>query len=406
MKDDSYLLNKKRTIIILQWLIASVTSYLMLFSKVEISHDPWAFTLVGTFFAGTLALYCLPEDAFYHRFFDPTLLLCNTLLILAAIYLNRDASWDLFLFYFLIIFLAGVGETMVKIMVGWAIISLAYWWLLAQQGKEASQILSDLFTRVPFLFGISVLYGYLLENIKREKRRAETAEQREHLKMDLVSALAHDIKNPLGIIMGYTDTMMDQLAGRSDAKQSLETLGRIQDNAQRIVKLVTGFLDASKTEAGKMDLARGPVQLNRLIREVGQQQIGDLRKKSLTLTTELDDELPQIMGDEAQLERVLWNLIGNAVKFTPVGGEITITSGVQDGDVCVSVKDTGIGIPQDELPHLFSEFRRLRGASRVEGTGLGLFIVKTIVEAHKGTVQAVSMDGQGSTFTVRFPISP
>lgn len=404
MKDDSSLLNKKLTIIILQWLIASVTSYFTLFSKVELSRDPWASALVVTFLIGTLALYCLPEDAFYHRFFDATLLLCDTLLISAAIYLNRDASWDLFLFYFLIIFLAAIGETMLKIMLGWAVISLAYWGLLIQQGKEASQILSDLFTRVPFLFGVSVLYGYLSESIKREKKRAETAEQRERLKMDLVSALAHDIKNPLGIIMGYTDTMMDQCAGRSEAKHSLETLGRIQDNAQRIVKLVTDFLDASKTEAGKMDLAQRPVQLNRLLREVGQQQIGDLRKKNLTLTVELDDELPQIMGDEAQLERVLWNLFGNAVKFTPMGGKITITSGVHDGDVCVSVKDTGIGIPQDELPLLFSEFRRLKGASKVEGTGLGLFIVKTIVEANKGTVQAESVDGQGSTFTVRFPI--
>ena len=398
------LLDKKKAICILQWLIVIATSYLLLFSKGEVSEDPRVYGLIIFFLASPLVLQRLPEAVFQHRYFDIALLVTDTALISASIYMNRDVPWDLFLFYFFILFLAAIGENMVRIVIGSVLISLVYVGLLLEQGKGLSQMGPDLFVRIPFLFGASILYGYLSENAKKEKIRAETAEQRERLKMDLVSALAHDIKNPLGIIMGYAETMSDQFIGRSEAKGNLEILDRIQESAQRIVNLVTGFLEASKAEAGKISVEERPVEINALIREVAQQQMGDLRKKNISLDVELDENIPTIIGDKAQLDRVLWNLVGNAIKFTPGGGRITVSSRSDNGYVCVAVKDTGIGIPKDELPLLFSQFRRLKGSAKIEGTGLGLFIVKTIIEAHKGTVQAESAGGQGATFSVRLPI--
>ena len=405
-KSGGPILDKKQAISILQWLIAIVTSYLLLFSKGAASEDPRVYGLIVVFLASSLVIRRLPEAVFQHRYFDIALLVTDTALISASIYMNRDVPWDLFLFYFFILFLAAIGENMVRIVIGSVLISLVYVGLLLEQGKGLSQMGPDLFVRIPFLFGASILYGYLSENAKKEKIRAETAEQRERLKMDLVSALAHDIKNPLGIIMGYAETMSDQFIGRSEAKGNLEILDRIQESAQRIVNLVTGFLEASKAEAGKISVEERPVEINALIREVAQQQMGDLRKKNISLDVELDENIPTIMGDKAQLDRVLWNLVGNAIKFTPGGGRITVSSRSDNGYVCVAVKDTGIGIPKDELPLLFSQFRRLKGSAKIEGTGLGLFIVKTIIEAHKGTVQAESAGGQGSTFTVRVPINP
>ena len=403
-KSGGPILDKKQAISILQWLIVIVTSYLLLFSKGTASEDPRVYGLIVVFLASSLVIRRLPEAVFQHRYFDIALLVTDTALISASIYMNRDVPWDLFLFYFFILFLAAIGENMVRIVIGSVLISLVYVGLLLEQGKGFSQIGPDLFIRIPFLFGASILYGYLSENAKKEKIRAETAEQRERLKMDLVSALAHDIKNPLGIIMGYAETMSDQFIGRSEAKGNLEILDRIQESAQRIVNLVTGFLEASKAESGKLNLEERPVEINALIREVAQQQMGDLRKKNISLDVELDETIPTVVGDKAQLDRVLWNLVGNAIKFTPGGGRITVSSRHDNGYVCVAVKDTGIGIPKDELPLLFSQFRRLKGSAKIEGTGLGLFIVKTIIEAHKGTVQAESAGGQGSTFTVRVPI--
>ena len=398
------LLDKKKAICILQWLIVIATSYLLLFSKGEVSEDPRVYGLIIFFLASPLVLQRLPEAVFQHRYFDIVLLVADTTLISGSIYMNREVPWDLFLFYFFILFLAALGENMIRIVIGSVLISIVYVGLLLEQGKGLSQIGPDLFVRIPFLFGTSILYGYLSENAKKEKTRAETAEQKERLKMDLVSALAHDIKNPLGIIMGYAETMADKFTGRSDEKDSLEILERIQQSAERIVNLVTGFLEASRAETGRISVEEHPVKLNELIQEVTRHQMGEMHKKDISLDVHLDENIPTILGDREQLDRVLWNLVGNAIKFTPAGGTITVSSKRDNGHVSVAVKDTGIGIPQEELPLLFSQFRRLKGSAKIEGTGLGLFIVKTIIEAHKGTVQAESAGGQGATFSVRLPI--
>lgn len=397
-------LDKKHTVIILQWLIVIVTSYLMLFSEGQVSEDLLVYSLVAVLLASALVLYRLPAQLFDHRYFDTTLLVADTILISAAIYMNRTIPWDLFLIYFFILLLAAIGTSLLRIVIGSVAVSLIYLALLVHEGKAMPQITTDLVIRIPFLFGVSVLYGYLSENANRERRRAEMAEQKERVKMDLVSSLAHDIKNPLGIIMGYAEMLTELLEARDGEKEHLNLLERIQTSGQRIVNLVTGFLDASKAEVGKLEIAHRPVSFNTLLKDVVRQQEAELQRKQLTIELNLDEQLPEVMGDAAQLDRVFYNLIGNAIKFTPTGGKVCVSCKREDGHISVAVQDTGIGISQEELPLLFTQFKRLKGAAKIEGTGLGLFIVKTIVEAHKGSVRVESVDGQGSTFTVRIPI--
>lgn len=397
-------LDKKHTVIILQWLIVIVTCYLMLFSEGQVSEDPIVYGLVVVLLTSALVLYRLPEEIFDHRYFDTALLLTDTVLISAAIYMNRTVPWDLFLIYFFILLLASIGTNLLRIVIGSVVVSVLYLVILVEQGKGIPQISTDLVIRIPFLFGVSVLYGYLSENANRERKRAEIAEERERMKMDLVSSLAHDIKNPLGIVLGYAEMLIEMLEEKKGEKEHLDLLERIQASGQRIVNLVTGFLDASKAEAGKLEIAHRPVSFNSLLKDVVRQQEAELQRKQLSVDLKLDEQLPEIMGDAAQLDRVFWNLIGNAIKFTPTGGKISVSCKREDSHISVAVQDTGVGIPQDELPLLFTQFKRLRGAAKIEGTGLGLFIVKTIVEAHKGSVRVESVDGQGSTFTVRIPI--
>jgi len=396
--------DKKYTIIILQWVIAIATSFLILFQKGEVSKDHVVYGLVAIFLFTSLVLYRLPEGVFYHGFFDVVLLIWDTLLLSTAIYINQDISWELFLLYFFVLFLAAMGESMLKIVLGSVIINVVYIGLLVQQGMELTQLGGDVYVRISFLFGVSILYGYLSENTNKERRRAETAEEREHLKMGLVSAMAHDIKNPLGIIMGYAELKLDEAAGSKEGGEEDTIWYRIEDSGRRIVNLVTGFLEASRAETGKLMIGDEPVQVNRLLREAIQQQQPQVQKKGLTLELELDERLPNVRGDKGQIDRVFWNLIGNAIKFTRNGGKVKVSSRFDDGQVCVSVQDTGVGISQEELPLLFSQFKRLKGSEKIEGTGLGLFIVKTIVEAHKGTVWAESVEGKGATFTVHLPI--
>jgi len=394
--------DKQYTVIILQWMIAIATSFLILFPKgEEVSGDPWVHGLVVVFLLSVLVLYRLPEHVFYHRYFDIALMLCDTFLLSTAIHMNQDLSWDLFLIYFFVMFLAAMGQSMMRIVLGSVLISVVYVMLLIPQKTALASLGSEVFVRITFLFGVSILYGYLAENANRERHRAEVAEEREQLKMGLVTALAHDIKNPLGIIMGYAELKLEEVA---EGNPEQEVWRRMRDGARRIVNLVTGFLEASRAESGNMQVEHRPVQVNRLLKEAARAQEPEAQRKKLTMEIRLNEEVPEVPGDEIQLDRVFWNLIGNAIKFTRNGGQVTVSSSVQDGQVCVAVKDTGIGISEEELPLLFSQFRRLKGSERIEGTGLGLFIVKTIVEAHKGTVRAESEEGQGSTFFVHLPV--
>ena len=397
-------LNKKQMVTLLQWLVTIGASYLLLFNKGAVVSDNRSFGLIALFLVCAFVLYRLPDRLFQHRHFDVILLIVDTAFISAAISQNRGGPWDLFLLYFFVLFLAAVGGGQMRVLLGFVVITLVYVGFLLRDGKGLADLGSEFFIRIAFLFGISILYGYLSENATQEKVRAESAEQKERVKMDLVSALAHDIKNPLGVIMNYAEILKDQLAGPGENKGKIEVLDRVQENAQRIVNLVTGFLDASKAEAGKLEIAHRPVSVNQLLGVIARHQDSDLAKKNLNLEMKLDENLPELIGDNAQIERVFWNLLGNAIKFTPAGGKITVMSSRDDGFVCVSFRDTGIGIPPEDLPLLFSQFKRLKGSAKIEGTGLGLFIVKTIIEAHKGTVQVESPDGQGSIFTVRVPI--
>ena len=249
------------------------------------------------------------------------------------------------------------------------------------------------------MFGISIFYGHLASQVKREKRRTEKIEAAVRLKRQLVSALAHDIKTPLNVILGYAELLAEPSISYSTPKERLSCLECIRKNVDRI----TDFLDVSKLETMKLDGAKDLVQMNVIAEEVVLQQMVTAQEKEQILALKLDANLEPILGDFDQLQRVLWNLVSNAIKFTPTGGQITVTSAMTKKNIAIKVKDTGIGVAKDEISSLFSEFRRLDGAANIEGTGLGLFIVKTIVESHGGSVAVESELGEGTTFTILLP---
>ena len=253
------------------------------------------------------------------------------------------------------------------------------------------------------MFGISIFYGHLASQVKREKRRTEKIEAAVRLKRQLVSALAHDIKTPLNVILGYAELLAEPSISYSTPKERLSSLECIRKNVDRITKMITDFLDVSKLETIKLDGAKDLVQMNVIAEEVVLQQMVTAREKEQILALKLDANLEPILGDFDQLQRVLWNLVSNAIKFTPTGGQITVTSAMTKKNIAIKVKDTGIGVAKDEISSLFSEFRRLDSAANIEGTGLGLFIVKTIVESHGGSVGVESEIDVGTTFTILLP---
>ena len=396
--------DKPKTVLMLQWLIVIGTSYLSLFSGGTINYDARVLALIIALLFSVLVLQRLPREAFYKPHFDASLVIIDGASIVVGIALNRESPWELFLLFSLCVYIAGIAESLIKTMLGCLLLSAGFTFVTYSTGKSL-WLDSEALLRVPFLFGVSGLYGYLANQVKWQRQRADEAEQAQAVRRRLVSGLAHDTKSPLSVIKGFAEVISVNLAGVPGQEYSLTAARRIQENVERILRLVTGFLDASKAEGGETQQLETPVALNWLIQEVCRQQAVDLRQSNLTLELQLEPDLPEIMGDVPQLERVIWNLMSNAIKFTPADGKITVTTESADSRVYVKVCDTGAGIAKDELPMLFAEYRRLKSAGSTEGSGLGLYIVKNIVSAHGGTVEVESEPDNGATFILSLPIA-
>jgi len=224
----------------------------------------------------------------------------------------------------------------------------------------------------------------------------------ERVRADFLAMMGHDIRNPLGAIFGYTEMMLDTTHPLS--AEHRELLVRINGNTRTVLTLVGNFLDASKFEAGRLVINRRPIDANAVVRRTADQYRAHARLAAIDLSVTLAPDLPEIDADGLQVERIIANLLTNAVKFTPGGGRVTITTERLPSSVAIAVADTGIGIPPHEFSRVFQRYARVGDCNR-EGTGLGLYIVGTLVEAHGGFVTIDSAPGRGTTFTVYLPIN-
>jgi PAS domain S-box-containing protein len=227
----------------------------------------------------------------------------------------------------------------------------------------------------------------------------------EQQRADFLAMLTHDIRNPLSVILGYTE-MLRETARERQTHGEEDILSRIEISALTVHSLVTNYLDLSKIEAGQLSLAKQPVAINDVLSRVGRQYERESRRQRLTLELRLQEKLPFIEGDPAALERVFANLVHNGIKFTPQQGRVTITSARQNGEVMAAVSDTGPGIAAAEIPELFEKYRQAKHAKQAQGTGLGLFIVRTLVEAHGGRIEVGGTPEGGTCFSVFLPVTP
>jgi signal transduction histidine kinase/DNA-binding response OmpR family regulator len=222
----------------------------------------------------------------------------------------------------------------------------------------------------------------------------------EKVKDEFIATASHDLRNPITSINGFSHLVKQ--AGPLNDMQG-DFLSRIQDAAVHMSQLVDNMLNLAKMDLGQ-ELKREKVDFSPLLTKVADEFKPHAQAKGQSLTLE-QAAGPQVCGDELQLLQALRNLVGNAVKYTPENGSITIGLEQKDGRVLVKVRDTGYGIPAASLPFVFNRFYRVRnnGHSEIEGTGLGLAIVKSIIEQHAGNVTVESEPGVGSCFTVSIP---
>jgi len=218
---------------------------------------------------------------------------------------------------------------------------------------------------------------------------------------EFVAMLSHDIKNPLGVVSGWVSLLRED-ENRSNEEE--EMLARIEAANQRALMLATNFLDVSKIESGPLTLVRQPTDVGSLINHVIRHQRSLLELKEIGLERYLPPDLPRIDADAASLDRVFANLLSNAIKFTPPGGLIRVLARQEDDRGTVVIDDSGEGIRPEALKRIFRPYGQ--PVWRSDSTGLGLYIVKTITEAHGGTVFAENRsDGTGARVGVTLPLA-
>jgi PAS domain S-box-containing protein len=244
---------------------------------------------------------------------------------------------------------------------------------------------------------------------ERERLLAALEEQNERLlaldklKDEFVALVSHELRTPLTSIMGYLELVLDGEGGpvTDDQVSFLEVIKR---NSQRLLRLVGDLLFVAQIDAGKLSLETAPVDLEGVVRDCLEAALPRAAEKGVEVLVSADD-VPQLEADRVRLAQVLDNLVSNAIKFTPEGGRVEVGICRRNGSVVVTVADTGIGISEDEQARLFERFFRTESAYQlaIQGTGLGLTIVKAIVEAHGGSVTVQSEVGKGTTFAVELP---
>ncbi len=241
----------------------------------------------------------------------------------------------------------------------------------------------------------------LLDSERKARQEAEAANR---LKDEFLATLSHELRSPLNAIVGWVHVLRRHTEASPEIARGLEVIER---NARAQTQIINDLLDMSRIMTGKVNLDVRHVSLQKVIAAAIEAIRPAAEAKSIQLSLELDPSADQIRGDSNRLQQVMWNLLTNAVKFTPAGGSVRVTSVRGDSHVEVGVHDTGIGIASGFLPFVFDRFRQADASTTrpYGGLGLGLSIVKNLVELHGGTVRAKSPgEGQGATFLVRLPL--
>jgi two-component system, OmpR family, phosphate regulon sensor histidine kinase PhoR len=248
-------------------------------------------------------------------------------------------------------------------------------------------------TATPFSSGVVVL----IQDITNLRRL-------EKIRQDFIVNISHELRTPIASCKAIVETL--QNGALADKKVAKDFLQRLHVETDKLAQMVNELGELSRIESGELILKLTKVNIKNIIVKVADRLQTQADRSGVSIKLDMPPGLPSVTADADRIEQVLINLVHNAIKFTPQNGMITISSEVRDNDLTVSVQDTGTGIPEDDLPHIFERFYKVDKARSSGGTGLGLAIAKHIIQAHNGNIQAESEEGKGSVFIFSLPLEP
>lgn len=395
--------SKGQVIVLLRWVLIIATSYLVLFSRPLNEMPPSAALFVVLYLASNVLLTELLPRLSTISYLDWVIVVMDTVALSIAMILTNNASSEFFVLYFVVVFLSALTERIGLVAIATLLIATAYLYTVSQFVGVGLMIGQGYMLRVPFLFTVALFFGYLVQNARARERAGEEARARA-LRMELLSAVSHDLKNPLGVIESLASLMLEGDAGPLNEQQT-DLTERIHASSRQVITLSLNLIDAERIEAGRLILNRRKADMAKVADNALVYARSASHLKGIALQCDVEPELPRPYVDVSQIERVIANLLGNAIKFTPAGGRVKLGIRARGDAVILAVADTGPGIDSGELPQLFDKYHREPQTNRIEGSGLGLFIVKAIVEAHGGKVDIASSLGKGTTVTVSLPVA-
>jgi signal transduction histidine kinase len=235
-----------------------------------------------------------------------------------------------------------------------------------------------------------------VENALRERNEAlETAGR---LKSEFIANVSYELRTPLNAIIGFTEILANQYFGPLNARQS-DYAQSILESSNQLLSLINDILDLATIEAGYMEIERSPVDIHALMSGVMTFARERARAQGLRLEFHCPADIGSVPGDERRLKQAVFNLVSNALKFTPEGGTVTLAAQREGDRVALVVSDTGVGVPQEDQQRIFEKFERGNSQARQSGAGLGLSLVKSLIELHGGKVELQSRPGHGTQVT-------
>jgi signal transduction histidine kinase len=220
---------------------------------------------------------------------------------------------------------------------------------------------------------------------------------------EFIGIISHELKTPITAVLSGVEIIRSHGTNKFDEKQS-KLLDIIGKSGQEMLLLTNDLLDISKIESGKIEIYPEHIPLAKLTEEVLQSLKPEAEKKNIKIAAMINESVTTIYADPARLEQIMFNLLDNAIKYTDRNGSVSVAATSSNNHIIIEVKDTGVGIKKDRLSHIFSRFTI--HAPGYKGTGLGLYIAKSLVEAHKGKLEVESELGKGSIFRIFFPKGP
>jgi signal transduction histidine kinase len=393
-----------RTVLLLRWVLLVATAYLLLFRDAHHAGprlSNFEGTVVAGYFATNFIVAALFRRVARRDLVVTAIAVFDAAAVSLALAAAKDFSADFFLLYFIVILVAAQAERIGIVVAVAAGIGLLHVGATTRVLSPLDVIASGAPLRVFFLFVVGLFFGHLGERVRAAERRAEEAQRSERVVIAAVEEIVRAFKIPLGAMHAISEILLESPA--SLTREQNELLRRMHANARHVSRFAASLLEARSIDAGGLTLDREPADIGTIVEEALGVAGTASDLKGISLEVESAPVLPRVLVDVNQMDRAVWNLLDNAIRSAPAGGEVFVSLGHTDRDVVLSVSDDGDGIAPRDLPAIFDKLRHVTNGFTT--SGFGLFVAREIIRAHGGTIEVDSELGGGTTLTVRLPIA-